>query len=559
MAAIGSWSISTGTIEAASPFTGATLANWEGKLATLTVTNFGDAGAGTLRDQIAAAGTGDLVIFAAPGTVTLTSGDIAWATNNLTLDGNGATVDGNGSDRIFTISASNTTIQNITLQNGSVAGNLDGGAISVADNGALTVLNSTISGNTAGDKGGGIYFGDDGTLTLSNSTVSGNVAVGGDGGGISFQDRATLVIRDSTISGNIAGDTGGDHGGGIYLQSDGNAILTNVTVANNVASGDGGGIALIDRGRLTVVNSTISGNTAGDNGGGIYFDDNGSLTLTNATVSGNTTVDDGGGIHFDDAGVATVNNSTLSGNSAGEEGGGLYLYDNSNLTVNNSTISGNAATLEGGGIYIRDNANATLGNTTIAFNTAGTDGGGIYVRSGTGTINNTLVANNNAGTGPDLSGTFTANSSLILDASGANLGGGSTIIGQDPLLLPLGDYGGPTQTHALQPGSPAINAGNGGLVSSLATDQRGARVFGRVDIGAVEFDVSTAVLEGVLNTAPAEHHWICPILPGFSLEVEGDPEVGESPDGDHITCAAAWDWQPLADWGAPRLPGSFHP
>ncbi len=556
----GDWNLeySTGTIEAANPFTGETLANWHGKLATLTVTNFGDAGAGTLRDQIAAASAGDLVIFATPGTVTLTSGDLDWATENLTIDGNGGTVDGGGNDRIFDITATTTTIQNITLQNGATTGN--GGGIRLTNNSTLTLQNAAVSGNSAGDDGGGIFFDDNGTLIANNSTISDNVAVTGDGGGINFDENGTLTIQDSIISGNTAGDGGlFDHGGGVYFRDNATATLTNVTVSNNVANGgDGGGIRVDNNGLLTVRNSIISGNSAADNGGGIYLHDDGVVALTNSTISGNVANDDGGGINFEDRGNAVISNSTLSGNSAGEEGGGLYFNNDANLTVSNATISGNAATLEGGGIYLRDNGNATLRNTTIAFNTAGTNGGGIYIRSGTGTLNNTLVANDSAVTGPDLAGTFTANSSLIRDPSGATLGGSRNIIGQDPLLLPLGNYGGPTQTHALSPGSPAINAGNDGLAMDLATDQRGgSRLFGAIDIGAVEFGVSAAVLEGVFNLAPAEHQLTCLTLPDFALEIAGHSENIAGGAGGNTACAPSWHWNPLVNLGGPRLPGSF--
>jgi filamentous hemagglutinin family protein len=559
----GDWNLeySTGNIEAASPFTGETLGNWEGKLATLTVTNFNDSGVGTLRQRIETdASDGDLVIFAESGTVTLTSGDIDWGTNNLTLDGNGSTVDGNNTDRIFDITANTTTIQNITLQNGSTAGS--GGGIQLANNNStLTLQNVTVSGNSAGTFGGGIFFNDDGTLIVSNSNIAGNVAVTGDGGGINFDQNGTLTIQDSIISGNTAGDGGiFDHGGGVYFRDNATAALTNVTIANNVANGgDGGGIRVNNNGSLTVRNSTISGNSAGDNGGGIYLHDDGVVSLTNSTISGNVASDDGGGINFENRGNAVLHNSTLSGNLAGEEGGGIYFDGNGVANVSNSTISGNTATLAGGGVYARDNANITLGNTTIAFNTAGTDGGGIDIRNGTGTLNNTIVANNRAvAAGPDLSGTFTANSSLIRDPSGATLGGSSNIIGQDPLLLPLGNYGGPTQTHALQPDSPAINGGNDGLASGLTTDQRGAiRFFNRVDIGAVEFDVSAVVLEGVFNLASAERHWICPILPSVSLQIEGAPAPDQAPAA--AACAASWYWHDQVELGGPRLPGSFHP
>ncbi|MEM8640680.1 MAG: DUF4347 domain-containing protein [Cyanobacteria bacterium P01_G01_bin.54] len=515
-----------GTIEVGNPFTPETLSTWEGKLATLTVTHFGDSGAGTLRQRIETdAAAGDMITFASAGTITLTSGDIDWSTNNLTLDGQGGIVDGNGGDRIFDITATTSTIQNLTIRNGSVTN--EGGGIRMADNTTLTLLNSTLSGNTADNKGGGIYFRDNGTLILSDSTVSGNVALVGDGGGLSFQDNAQLTIQSSTITNNTAvGNSGGDHGGGIYTQANATVTLTDTVISGNVAGrGDGGGIRLDSGSVLTIVNSVVSGNSSGDNGGGIYFHDNntltvnnsvisnnsatgdggginfeqnGTLTLNNSTISnnsaGNTNADQGGGIYFRNTGIATVTNSTIANNSAGSNGGGIYFLDDGTANLRNVTMSSNTAGENGGGLHFNSNATLTTTNATIAVNVSGNNGGGIYVNTGNNTLNNTIIANNSASTaGSDLSGTFTANYSLILNPSNATLSGSNNIINQDPLLQPLVLNGGTTQTHAIPVNSPALNAGSNALVNlaGLTTDQRGlaVRIFGgTVDIGAYELD-----------------------------------------------------------------------
>ena len=197
---------------------------------------------------------------------------------------------------------------------------------------------------------------------------------------------------------------------------------------------------------------TITGGNVDDdglyNGGGLY-NDGGNVTLTNCTIRGNS-AGDGGGVF--NGGTATLANCTVSGNSASNGlacGGGLY--NGGTATLTNCTVSGNSADLFGSGVY--DPGTATLTNCTVSGNT----GGGLfdYLGGGTATLTNTIVAGNQ---GEDLDGALTA-------ASTHNL------IGGDPLLAPLGNYGGPTQTMALLPGSPAIDAEAPADRTSPANDQ----------------------------------------------------------------------------------------
>ena len=161
---------------------------------------------------------------------------------------------------------------------------------------------------------------------------------------------------------------------------------------------------------------------------------------------------------------------TVSGNSA-FSGGGL-LNSGGTLTLTNCTISGNSAYL-GGGLYT-NYGTATLTNCTVSGNSANWGGGGMSAGNYgyNVTLTNTIVAGNLAG--GDVSG-----SGFLAPASTNNL------IGGDPLLAPLGNYGGPTQTMALLPGSPAIDAGTSGL-DIPTTDQRDIPRVGAVDIGAFE-------------------------------------------------------------------------
>ena len=165
------------------------------------------------------------------------------------------------------------------------------------------------------------------SLTIANSIISGN-----SGQGV-FNNSATVMILNSTITGNSAGQF--DEGGGIDTEGSdlpGNLTVTNSSISGNSAFQDGGGIHS-GRSYLTIVNSTISGNSAGDFGGGIA----GYATIVDSTISGNSVGNRGGGIF----GSADIRNSTLSGNSAAS-GGGIYNFGGLQIsdTILNAGASG---------------------------------------------------------------------------------------------------------------------------------------------------------------------------------------------------------------------------
>ncbi|NEO87809.1 MAG: CHAT domain-containing protein, partial [Spirulina sp. SIO3F2] len=470
----GDWHLETshGEIEAENPFSTATLANWQGKLAMRTVSSSADAGAGTLRDALTvgagfggALAAGDTVNFNFSGTITLTGAEIAWTANDVTIDGSGQNVaiDGNGNDRVFNIGANNATIESLTITNGTVTGFNDGGGILHNGSGVLTVSNSTISGHSTSNYGGGIFS--NGSITLTNSEISGNQAYWGGG----FYSNGTLLITDSMI-------------------------------ANNSVTGRGGGL-FNQTGNITIDRSIISGNSAIDQGGGL--DNVGALTLTQSTISNNDSGSYGGGV-YNSFGAVIVQGSTVSGNYSRESGGGIYTR-NAPTTITNSTISGNSARQDGGGIHSRQPV--TIRNSTIAFNSADVtnggfgDGGGIYIDGNhNNQIINTIIANNSdpSGEAPDISANLsssTVHHNLIQSTSGISAGvptaANGNILGQDPLLAPLANNGGLTQTHALQPGSPALDAGDNTFVSTF--DQAGQTRIANdtVDLGAFEVQVST--------------------------------------------------------------------
>ena len=371
----------------------------------------------------------------------LTLGQLV-VSDDVSIAGAGQTntiIDGNATDRVFDIEVS-TEISGVTIQNGYSP---HGGGISSGY--GLTLTNSTVSGNYAEVRGGGIES-VRGTLTITDSTVSGNYAGGGGGINNSWGD---LTLTNSTVSGNTATSGGGISSG--Y----GRLTLTNSTVSGNTATSGGGIDSVV--GILNITDSTVSGNTATSGGGidswGSYtfiFD---TITITNSTVSGNT----GGGIDTLRSSL-TITNSTVSGNTGGAA---IFIhYGNTATNLTNSTVSGN----NGGLAAIDSNWSPVLPPNPNAPPP---------------TLTNTIVADN----GP-------ANCSGRVRSLGYNLTDDTSCafrVVADAMLGPLQDNGGPTETHDLLDGSPAIDAGSMDCPPP-DTDQRGmARPHGAgCDIGSVE-------------------------------------------------------------------------
>ena len=306
-----------------------------------------------------------------------------------------------------------------------------------------------------------------------------------------------MTIQRSSIKYNSAVVTGGGIQQGSNGSFNGGALtLIDNTVANNSAT-TGGGIRLGPTSATphTVTRSIISANEA---------DRRGSI--------GNIPAGMGGGIYVD-GGALQVVDSTLEGNIARQSGGGIYQggFSTPGFLIKGSTISNNSANT-GGGLYA--SFSATLYLSTVTENIANTQGGGVFVNSGVLRLDNSIVANNDSlKTAGDIfnakTTTVSAKNSLVGNNNGGvlteapigspdangNLIGGSINGVIDPLFRPLADYGGPTVTHALAPGSPAIDAGNPSLQAGVNDvplfDQRNAPfgrvVGGRIDIGAFEY------------------------------------------------------------------------
>jgi predicted outer membrane repeat protein len=234
--------------------------------------------------------------------------------------------------------------------------------------------------------------------------------------------------------------------------------ISNMTIRNGSAP-QGGGIHTLYAELTTMTNCIIIGNTAGS-GGGIYNNGDAGkpLTLTNCTISGNHATGNGSGI-YNVSGDVTMTNCTVSGNTAADDGGGIYNDANGTLMMTNCTVSGNTAGDDGGGIYNVYGGILSLTNCTVSENDAD-DGGGISNNSMSITVKCTIFYNNTASSNPNFV-------SLMGPPPYENI-----VDSPDPLLGPLQDNGGPTETHALLTGSPAIDACTTDCPLP-ATDQRG--------------------------------------------------------------------------------------
>ena len=230
---------------------------------------------------------------------------------------------------------------------------------------------------------------------------------------------------------------------------------------------------------------TLTGGQAA-NGGGAAVGNNGALYLYNAVVDGNVATGRGGGVDLP-AGTLNLANSTISGNRAGASGGGVASA-NGVITAQVSTISGITAAGNGGGISSL--GHFTLLNSTVAGNRAAS-GGGIYVEAGSAggdSLNNTIVSG--AGLGGACGGLLATESRFgwtgnLADDATCGFAPGEGRSSLDPRLAALANNGGPTDTRALNAGSPAIDAGD--TQRCFRGDQRGAAFVRTCDIGAFEF------------------------------------------------------------------------
>ncbi len=369
---------------------------------------------------------------------------------------------------------------------------LTGGRIIIAKN--LTIsgpgaANLKISG---GNSSGVFEISSGFTVVISGVEIRGGWDATGAGGGI--LNRGTLTLTDSAVTNCLA-----LFGGGLY--NEGTMTLINDTIGGNntdpantkpATAGYGGGI-YSKGGPLSLTNTIITGNNAYV-GGGINTFAGGTLAITDSTIQWNHAALNGGGINTEaGAGQMTISGSTIIFNSSDSNGGGLYLSTTSSMT--NDTILGNFATLNGGAIY-NYSGSATLTNATVNQNQNNApQSGAVFRESGAVSVRNTILDNSF-----NCRGGITSLGHNIDSSNTCGFTGPGDLVNTNPRLGVIGDNGGPTQTEALLEGSPAINAADPEIYPP--TDQRGVtRPQGSgPDIGAYEVEVAAAAAPAPVPT-----------------------------------------------------------
>lgn len=275
------------------------------------------------------------------------------------------------------------------------------------------------------------------------------------------KQAARVTMEHLTITnGSLPSLLPDPHKGGGAIRNRGNLTLRNTVLAGNQvngsSSGDGGG-ALQNLSTCVLVNSTVRENHA-SSGGGISNGPDGTLTLLASTMHHNTS-DSGGGLTNE--GSATILNTTISGNRliSGTYPYGGGIFNTAALEILQSTITGNASQGPGGGLS----------------------------NEGTVRMTNTIIAGN-AETNCFLSQPIDSLGNNLNDDNSCLLGAPTDIINTDPRLDPLQDHGGPTMTHGLLIGSPAVDRGQNLAPIGITMDQRGVRRpdGDAYDIGAFE-------------------------------------------------------------------------
>lgn len=458
---------------------------------------------------------------------------------NVTIKGAGTastTVNANNADRAFTVqSGAALSLSDLTIANGqpqtdvgigcgicgggiwnqgalalshvavtSSNGNGAGGAIYSRAGTTLSVTDSTFKLDSA-DLGGAILTSADPT-DISGSIFASNVAFS-QGGAIQTQTGA-VSIDSSIFSGNVSGQAAG----AIQEFSNSSVSINNSAFLNNSSTSVAGAIDDVATTSNSLTNSRFVGNTADSSGAFELLAAGGQATLSGDEFDDNKAQVNGvAGVYQLDS--LSVSDSSFVGNQGGY--GAVFGIGNGTLSMTNVTMTHNTSPNFGGAVYFNaaEPLPVSLSNDTIADNSAAAGGGGIYntsqMGSGSGAtgFRNTIIAGNSGGdcgdSGPSSEVPAAVDAGFNLDGDGTCFTGdaSSDKVGVDPMLGPPADNGASVLTDALQPGSPAIDAGTD--TGCPASDARGvSRPQGAsCDIGAFEFEAAGLALS---KAAPAK-------------------------------------------------------
>jgi protocatechuate 3,4-dioxygenase beta subunit len=386
-----------------------------------------------------------------------------WETNLTILSGNIGDLFNDADNSYHVVTGSGTdssaVLDGFTIRDGYANGSPNRGGGIYNNNGSPTIANCIISNNSAGGGGGGMYNSNS-TSTLTNCKFINNSSYVA--GGIYNENSSNISLNRCVFELN----DGGGKGGGMFNKTGSNPVMDACTFADNSATSGGGGMYNLGT-WPEIKNCTFRGNTPGPgNRGGAIYNENASPTIVNCTFSGNT-APHGGGAIFEGGGTgssSTIRNCTFIGNvsvDSGYHGGAIYVSANSSLTIENSLLANNKGLTSIDDDLYKETG---LGSVTSSYN---------LVEFPTGYA---------AGTG-DITG----------DQASLNVG-------------VLADNGGATETHALLPGSPAIDAGDPAFSPPPDFDQRGTG-FPRLQDGNgdVSFVIDLGAFEvPSLNTPPTK-------------------------------------------------------
>ncbi len=456
--------------------------------------------------------------------------DNVTTSQNVTITGAGAAspavIDGGGINAVLTLSG-NVVLDHVTIQNGnSTTGG--GGIYSTGD---LTIISSTVTGNTA-PGGAGLWI-NDGTVSIQSSTVSNNTATSDSlgGGGLFINGGNIVTVTNSTFSQNTAAG----NGAGIFAAGD--ITMANDSISSNTADGGGGGL-WIDSGTTLIHNTAVNDNNANGNdfGGGGAYVSGGNVTVLGSTFSGNSAFsNDGGGIESATDNTLHVTDSTFTGNGTSNDGGGIWAKS---LTMTDSSVENNTATF-GAGLWLESGSSSILASTFL-----NTGAENIYNNSDSLTLGGSILHRYDSAGGVDCN-----NQGATVTSSGYNFvdgtcfgtsGPGDDTTNINPLVEGLSGNGGPTQTSALGPGSPAIGAipsGTPGFCPRV--DQRGlpSTPSGPCDSGAYQSSspggIAPSIASGELRQRHGEHIFVL-LRPRHGYSSSGDHEPRGLAAGHHL-------------------------